>query len=453
MLATNRFSHQRYTTQRILNDRYIFDMSDAGTGKTLAALDAIAAYRQELDAGTALVLAPKSILEPAWAADCARFTPQLTVSVAYANNRANAFAQDADVYITNHDAVRWLADNIPTLKQRNIRALFIDESTAFKHHTSQRSKALRKLIQKLDLDIRVAMSATPNNNDILHIFHQALLVDEGERLGRNFYKFRDAVCTTRPRPGTVHLEYTPRADAADEIADILSDITVRHKLEECVDIPPNTERTLNIDLAPKVRKTYNELRDTAYACVNDDIITAFNAAVLHNKLLQVSSGAVYTDEAPVLVDTARYELTADLTLGRQCVVAFHWKHQRDELLKQFHKRDISVGVIDGEVSNKERLKLITLFNAGHLQVILAHPMSAGHGLTLTAGTATIWPSPTSDAELFTQFNRRIYRTGQNKKTETITILANDTIETATHQRCQTRCDQQQTILQLLQSHL
>ncbi len=48
------------------------------------------------------------------------------------------------------------------------------------------------------------------------------------------------------------------------------------------------------------------------------------------------------------------------------------------------------------------------FQSGKIRALFAHPQSAGHGLTLTKGTTTIWTSPTYNAEHYKQFNHRIY---------------------------------------------
>ena len=45
-----------------------------------------------------------------------------------------------------------------------------------------------------------------------------------------------------------------------------------------------------------------------------------------------------------------------------------------------------------------------------------------------AGTTTIWCSPTYNAEHYSQFNSRIYRAGQQRRTETIRIAYRDTAE-------------------------
>jgi SNF2 family DNA or RNA helicase len=158
--------------------------------------------------------------------------------------------------------------------------------------------------------------------------------------------------------------------------------------------------------------------------------------VLVRKLLQFTSGAIYDGEGGYKVfDTSRTDLTLDLIEQReQCVVAFLWKHQRDLLTEGATKRGLRFGVIDGGVDVREREVIVARFQSGDLDVVFAHPQSAAHGLTLTRGTTTIWPSPTSNADWFQQFNRRIYRAGQTKRTETICISAAGTREKHVYER-------------------
>jgi SNF2 family DNA or RNA helicase len=184
-------------------------------------------------------------------------------------------------------------------------------------------------------------------------------------------------------------------------------------------------------------------------------VTAVNAAVLHNKLLQISSGALYAnDRTTYAIDDSRTELVTEMCAQReQTLVAFLWTHQRDSLIRQLRKRDLSYLVVDGTISDHRRIQEVNDFQNGNISVLLVHPQSAAHGLTMTRATTAIWASPTSNAELSIQFARRIYRAGQTKPTAVYSIIAEDTIEQATYDRCTTRTDKQQTLLDLLRQAL
>ena len=154
------FKHQTVTTNHILANDRVLITSDPGTGKTRSVLDAIAKRSSRT-----LILAPLSILEASWGDDIEKFTPQLTYSVAYAKNREKAFQEDTDAVITNHDAAKWLIKNQSLLA--DFDTLVIDEFTAFKNPSSQRSKAILKIASLFKY--RIAMSGTPNSNTILDI--------------------------------------------------------------------------------------------------------------------------------------------------------------------------------------------------------------------------------------------------------------------------------------------
>lgn len=441
----------------------VLDSSDPGTGKTRVQIELFAARRKR-GGGAALVIAPKSLLRSAWQDDFQKFAPEMKTIVAPAEKREQAFSQVGDVYITNTDATKWLAQQ-PTSFFRCFDTLIIDELSSFKHHTSQRSKALNKI--KKHFANRYGLTGTPNANSITDIWHQVFVLDDGQRLGKSFYQFRNSVCQPKqvgPQPNMLQWEDKPGAELA--VGHLLADMVVRHKFEECLDIPENHTYSVPYHMSPKQAKAYQQMEKNAIALLDSGrIVSSVNAAGVMTKLLQIASGATYSDEgtgntllqtkamdalgyAPI--DSGRYELVADLVEQRDhSVVFFNWAHQRDLLVKEFKKRDITYAVIDGNTSDKARKEAVDHFQAGFYRVLLAHPQSAAHGLTLTKGTTTIWASPTYNLEHFLQGNRRIYRAGQTQKTETIMVLAPGTVEDKVFQSLQEKDARQGNMLDLL----
>jgi SNF2 family DNA or RNA helicase len=442
------YTHQKSSTAFQVQNSSVFDMSDPGTGKTRSYLDGFSQRRESGVSRRALVLAPKSILEPAWHEDIVRFTPHLTASVAYATNRKKAFQADADIYITNHDAVKWLLDNPWAFD--NCTDLVVDESTAYKNPQAKRTKALIKLAGHFNH--KVIMSGTPAPNTVCDLWSQTYVLDGGDRLGKSFWKFRNSVCEpVQVGPSAQMLKWQDREGAVEAAASLLDDITIRNVFEDCIDIPPNLKTNIAFTLPAKLRKPYEEMAEHSLIALQNQDITSSNAAVLMGKLLQLASGAVYdNDSAKQVFATDRYELIIDLIEQREsCVVAYNWGHQLDELCKLATARKLSYACINGATSNSERKRAVEDFQKGEIKVIFAHPKSAAHGLTLTRGTTTIWASPTWSSEQYEQFNRRIYRAGQTRKTETIHIMAQDTVEEHVYNKLQGKLDQQATLLDLL----
>ena len=375
-----------------------------------------------------LVIAPKSLLRNAWEADARRYTPHLKVSCAYAENRAEAFAANADIYVTNHDATKWLAKQ-PASFWTKFDYLVIDESDAFRHPTSQRSKALTKIVKHFKW--RCCMTGTPNPKSVMDLWNQVFLVDDGKRLGTSYYAFRSQVqVPTQVGPGVHMVQWEDRPGIEPIVSKLVADISIRHKLEDCHDLPDNIVSVQTYTPPKKVITAYETMRKAKVAELKSGLITAVNKAVAVNKLLQICSGAVYDDRGEYhVIDNERYELVADLVEQRKhSIVFFLWQHQRDLLIEEFKKRGLTYTVLDGSVSQKQKTQSVDFFQAGFYRVVLAHPKSAAHGLTMTKGTATIWPSPTYDLGWWIQGNRRIYRAGQKQKTETISVIAEGTRE-------------------------
>lgn len=449
------FDHQEHTAQFLVDVPRAWVQSDPGTGKTISTLEAFRRFRAAGGTGRMLVLAPLSILQPSWADDIAKWLgDEFTHVCAFAKNRKEAFLSDADIIITNHDAVKWLVKNTEVLPNAFSPGgghwLVIDEATAYKNPTSQRSKAMLAL--RPYFDRRIAMSGTPTAKDVLDIFHPTLIVDDGLHLGNKFFAFRNQVADpVQVGPDPKMVKWVAKPSAEEFVAQALSDICIRYRFEDCISIPPNHTSTYHVDLPNKLRTLYDQMLDTSIIEAEDgEVVTAVNAGVRVRKLLQLLTGAVYdaSGEAKVF-HTDRYDLVMQLVQEREhSLVAFNWRHEVQALTKLADKLGISYGVIDGTVPHEQRTKIVEQFQAGHLQVIFAHPQSAGHGLTLTRGTATIWCSPTYNAEHYQQFNRRIYRAGQTQATQTIHIAARDTAEEEVYEQLAGKLTRMEDLLNL-----
>lgn len=421
------FAHQKDDIQFELARDRVFDTSDAGTGKTRTRLE-VYSKRRAQGAKCALVIAPKNILRSAWDIDCRRYTPWLVMTCCKAETREKDFAKKADIYATNHDATKWLAKQPPKFFEK-FDVLIVDESTAFKHHTSDRSKALNKI--KKYFKYRICMTGTPNTNSITDTWNQLNVLDDGQRLGTSFYAFRAS--TQQPEqvgPRINMVKWTDRPGAELAIGGLIQDITIRHAFEDCHDIPANHNYVVPFEMSLQHRAAYDEMAEKAVLELQKGTITAVNAAAVVTKLLQIASGAVYDQEGEYhVVDKTRYELLGDLAEERKfSIIFFLWRHQRELLQAELLRRKITNTLIDGSVTQKKRDEAVQYFQNGFYRVLLAHPASAAHGLTLTRGTSTIWASPTYNLEHWLQGNRRIYRAGQTQKTETVNIIADGTIE-------------------------
>lgn len=420
------FKHQQDDIRFILDRPYTFNTSDPGTGKTRTIIEVI---RQDPKRRPALVIAPKTILAASWGADIQKFAPELDYTIATTKNRIDALTSNTDIVLTNHDAVLSIAKKDPKALS-HFNYIIIDESTAFKNHESQRSKALQSLIK--NIPYRTAMSGTPMPNSVLDIWHQLYLLDQGTRLGNRFRSYRSAcyTYTKQYNNGNYFSKWTEKPGIRTVIANQIQDITIRRTLEDCIDIPPQNLIYYNYEPNTTIQQYYKEMKNDALVELdNERIIVGIHAAAKIIKMLQILSGAAYDNESYSLLDTERYDLVLDIAEQRQhSLISFIWKHQKHYFEEQAEKRKLSFAIIDGETSFAQRLNIVENFQSGHYRILFAHPQSTGHGLTLTKAKTIIWASPTYNLEHYLQFNRRIYRAGQTHKTEIICIQAQNSIE-------------------------
>lgn len=456
----NLWTHQRYTVDKFGKTGIGLDFSDPGTGKTLAHATL---YANRVGRGRCLVTCPSTLMEAAWANDFDRFLPTVSYTLAYAEQRFEAFEADSDVVIMNVDGVKALTQKFKRRAQlakflKDFDHLIMDEVEAYKHGSSGRSRAMLKVSHHFEH--RFGLSATPNPHSVTELWHPALLVDRGRRLGTAFSAFRNGMqIPVQTGPLANHITWTDKEEANEIVQILLDDITVRHAFEEVMtDVPPNHVDTKFITLPPKLMRQYKQLENEMVLLLESgQRFSVTHASSLRSKLLQLCSGAMY---APAdtegegdyqLLDTYRYKMIADLVDERKhSVVFFNWRHQGDQLEKEFKQRGLTYARIDGNTPIRSRPQIVADYQAGAYRTLLVHYKTGAHGLTLTRGTTAILASPIYEANYFKQTIHRIYRGGQTEITNTLLVCANNTVETLVYEKLRAGTLRMEDFLRLCQ---
>ena len=161
--------------------------------------------------------------------------------------------------------------------------------------------------------------------------------------------------------------------------------------------------------------------------LDDNELTASNLGVLCGKLLQYTSGQIYTHDSFKPLETIHDEklkaLDDLLTSGEPVVIYYYYKHEKERILSLLKSKKLRVSCLDNE-------KDVERWNNHELDVLLLHPASAGHGLNLQAGgSVLIWYTlPNFNLELYQQANARLYRQGQTEKVRVYHLLVDDSID-------------------------
>lgn len=251
------------------------------------------------------------------------------------------------------------------------------------------------------IDRLVGLTGTPAPNGMLDIWSQYYLLDQGERLGTSYSSYRN-----RWFDGDyMGYKYSLRGGAFDQIVERISDITVSMKTEDFVDMPPLVYNTVKVKLPPKVMDAYKKFERTLL--LEDHDIEAVNSGVLTGKLLQLANGSVYDEEGDVVeihsLKIEALERIIEEAAGAPVLVAYSYQFDLEKLKKRFPHAEVV-----GESKN-----VVKRWNEGKIQLLLAHPQSAGHGLNLQyGGCITVWYGLCWSLEYYQQLNKRLHRPGQ-----------------------------------------
>lgn len=405
--------YQRYAIERILQDDSLGLFLDMGLGKTVITLTAINDLKfNRWEVSRCLVVAPKKVAEATWSHEAEKWDHlrhlKIVPVLGSLKKRVQALHTPGDIWVINRENIPWLVEYF-----RNnwpFDMVVLDESSSFKNPQSKRFKAMKLVMSRIAR--LVLLTGTPAPNGLEDLWAQIYLLDAGERLGRTISSYREAFFTQDyARPGQMYRTYTPQQDAESRIQAAISDICVSMKSEDYLELPDYIENVVPVALDAKAKRAYDKLEKEMLLEVDTQLVTAQSAAVLNGKLLQLCSGAVY-DSTGEVVDIHDCKLEAFLEtieqLNGEHALVFYWfKHEADRLTEALAKTDKVVRVYQGPEDEKA-------WNAGEVDVLLAHPVSCGYGLNLQAGGHhAIWFGyPNWALEIYQQANKRLHRQGQ-----------------------------------------
>lgn len=438
-------SHQVETAEFLTLNRRAFVLNDPGTGKSSAALWAVDYLRQRGHCGRVLVICPVSVVK-VWVDEAFTTTPHLSVGVMMGTKtkRLDVLSAGDPIVVINFDGLTSLKAEL----KDKFDLIIVDEASTYRNAQTMRYKALKGLIKA---ETRLwMMTGTPIPNAPTDAWAMVRLVSPGNVPG-SFKLFQETVM----RPAGPY-KWIPR-DGHKEIVYAAMQPAVRFRKADCMDLPPVTFNNRYCELSKDQHHLFEKMRKTMRHEDHDVSITAANAAVRVIKLQQICCGVVKDDAGdPVSVDDGpRIELLMELLEeieGKVIVFApFIFVMQR---LKEIISKKYSVALVNGSVNAADRHAIFHAFqnDPNGSRILLAHPATTAHGLTLTAASNIIWYAPIYSIEQYEQANARIDRKGQ---TESCTIyhIGAHAFEWAIYTVLQTKASLQSALLALYQKLL
>ena len=370
------------------------------------------------------MIAPLRVAQSTWSGEIEKWDHlrglRLSKVLGNEKQRIEALNQPADLYVINRENTEWLVNYYG--RKWPFDMVVIDELSSFKNPKSKRFRALRKvrpLIKRI-----VGLTGTPAPNGLIDLWSQVYLLDQGERLGKTLTGYRDRYFDPGRRNQNIVFEWIPKPFVEEAIYEKISDICVSMKAEDWLQLPGRIDNVIEVELPEKAKSQYKQLEKDLTLPLVDSDVTAANAAVLTNKLLQMANGAIYDEFSDAKeIHSAKLdalEEVVEAANGKPVLVVYTYQHDLDRIKRQLKKYNPRTLNSDQDVRD---------WNEGKIQVLLLHPASGGHGLNLQAGgNIVIWFGLTWSLEWYQQTNARLHRQGQTERVIIHHIVAKGTMD-------------------------
>jgi superfamily II DNA/RNA helicase len=273
------------------------------------------------------------------------------------------------------------------------------------------------------------LSATPVSEGLLDLWAQMNVLDGGKRLGDSYwgYKRKYFVETGPPRYITTALPHSEK-----QIRNKIADVCFRLESSDYVTMPDIQANVIPATLPPTKMVEYRKFeKDFVHTFDDGEIALARSQNTLVNKLRQFVNGAVYLPDHTYRVihweKVHALKDTINSLSGRRALVAVNYHFEVDMIRK---KINTAMPVIHGKVPQKEKQRLIRMWNNKQIPVLLCHPKSIGHGMNLQrGGDVIIWYSLPWAFDPYDQLIGRLARQGQKSKSVVVHhLLVKNTID-------------------------
>ena len=449
------YKYQRTSYNWVMDKPFCGLFLDMGLGKTVITLTAICDLFLKEEIKRVLIVAPLRVANTVWEQEAKKWehTSWLKFSRVTGSevDRELALCKEAHIYVINRENIKWLCD----LFQHDLPfdMLVVDELSSFKSHDSQRFLSIKKSRQSFKRI--VGLTGTPTGNSYMGLWAEMYVLDGGHRLYPFITRFRETYFYQERRGASEHaVQYILRPGAQERINDRISDICLAMKTEDYLDLPEFNVIDEIITLSPQVMADYRTFEKDRILTLLDASIEAENKAALTNKLLQYANGAVYSDDG--LSSIREYMTTHNQKIerllmliekanGEPVLVGYNYKHDLERIQRALKKEfpKLRVATLDND-------DVIDKWNSKQIDVLLAHPMSAGHGLNLQfGGNIVIWFGLPWSLEYYQQFNKRLHRNGITYPVTCYRIITENTYEDVVKASLQENSDRQQALLDYL----
>ncbi|MEQ9319367.1 MAG: DEAD/DEAH box helicase, partial [Polyangiaceae bacterium] len=354
-----------------------------------------------------------------WAAEAARFAPELAVGTYHGPARHRVAFDTHDLVLTTYGTLR---RDRARLKEQRFDYVILDEAQAIKNPRSIAAKACREL----SCDHRLALSGTPIEN---HLGDLASLFDFlNPGMSRCVRAMRALGTTLAPDP-----------EQRRTLATALRPFVLRRTKDEVLDdLPSKTEQILHCELSTRQRREYDELAVHYRAHLKKKIErdgfarSRFNVLEALLRLRQAACHPGLVHEARRDEDSAKgnrllSHLDELVAAGHKALVFSQFTTLLRIVAKRLDERGHDHAYLDGKT--RDRAAAVERFQTDPTCGVFLLSLKAGNaGLNLTAADYVFLLDPWWNPAVEAQAIDRAHRIGQTRPVVAYRLVAKDTVE-------------------------
>ncbi len=390
------YDHQKVGIDFLKKAKYGLLADEQGLGKTMQAIKAVESVK-----GIRLIVCP-AFLRGTWQREIEKFTGDEALIV----SKTKMILPDTGWVIMSYDFIH---------KYRIIpQAVVFDECHYLKNMDAKRTQRAHNLVMNTFPEFCILLSGTPIKNSLTEFYSPLRMLsycpfgtngDKIKEVSQYGFstRFSNPRIKTVYRPGGREIEVREYHGSRNvpQLKKYLKGKYLRRLSKNVLSLPEIIDREIYLDNIPK-----------GLAAGLEKCYLAHEAG----KKSKDENFATFKKEFSLRKVKATVTLADDLiTEGEQIVIFSDHVLPCSVIASQLETKGWKTRVITGDVSHEDRDKIVSLFQTGDLDCIVATIGSASTGFTLTAASNIIFNDiPWSFVDL-SQARKRIHRVGQDKR--------------------------------------
>lgn len=436
LLKTKPYKHQ--------HEAYLFAckldaaalLMEQGTGKTLVAI-AVSGYRfKRGEVNRVLVVSPLSVVGN-WEEE---YQNHAKFGVKVIPIHGGSSADNADlvyklphssknlmVLVVNYDTVWRIGDAI---EHWNPQMVILDESQFIKNGTARRSKFLHRLGDRTRY--KLILSGTPITESPLDIWSQYRFLNP-YIYGKSYTKF-DRRYTRRNRFFRYKIRKFVRMG---EFTKKLHSVAFRVTKDEALDLPPEVNQNIYVDLPPETKRIYREMEKEFITYIEDKAAEASIALTKILRLQQITGGHITVEDEEENKEVielesnklaALQELLEGWPKSKKVVIFCYFRPEVEAITNLARSLGRPTLEISGRIKGNRKEIENTFKNSKRFNTLVCQIKSGGVGMNLQAANTSVFYSTGYSYHYYSQARSRVHRAGQKRKVTHIHLITRGTVD-------------------------